>query len=66
LPHLVELLCGSLTDALAAADTVVITKHWPGLEALTRQLRADQRIVDLVGPDGADALGPERYAGIGW
>ena len=56
----------SLSDAVASADTVVITKRWPGLEGVVGQLRDDQRVVDLVGLDGADALGPERYAGIGW
>jgi GDP-mannose 6-dehydrogenase len=66
LPHLVELLCASLPDALAGAETVVVTKRWPGLETLPEQLRAEQKVVDLVGLDGAQALGPERYAGIGW
>jgi GDP-mannose 6-dehydrogenase len=66
LPHLVQLLCATLADAVASADTVVITKRWPGLEGVVGQLRDDQRVVDLVGLDGADALGPERYAGIGW
>jgi GDP-mannose 6-dehydrogenase len=66
LPHLVELLCASLPDALAGADTVVVTKRWPGLETLAEQLHDRQSVVDLVGIEGADALGPERYAGIGW
>jgi GDP-mannose 6-dehydrogenase len=66
LPHLVELLCAELPDALAGAETVVVTKRWPGIDDLPAQLRNDQRVVDLVGIEAAEALGPERYAGIGW
>ncbi|HEY7331593.1 MAG TPA: nucleotide sugar dehydrogenase [Candidatus Limnocylindria bacterium] len=66
LPHLVELLCANLADALARAETVVVTKRWPGLETLVEQLRDGQSLVDLVGLEAAETLGPERYAGIGW
>jgi GDP-mannose 6-dehydrogenase len=66
LPHLVELLCGSLADALAGAGTVVATKRWPELDNLVSLVTDEQRVVDLVGLTGMEALGPERYAGIGW
>ncbi|HEY8177931.1 MAG TPA: GDP-mannose dehydrogenase, partial [Candidatus Limnocylindria bacterium] len=67
LPHLLELLRGSLDEALAEADTVIVTKRWPGLEDLARRLQSHQRVVDLVGGgDELEALGSERYAGIGW
>jgi len=66
LPHLAELLCASLENALAGAETVVVTKRWPELEGLAAQLHDGQSVVDLVGLDPAEALGPERYAGIGW
>ena len=67
LPHLLELLRGSLDEALAEADTVIVTKRWPGLEDLARRLQPQQRVVDLVGGgDELEALGSERYAGIGW
>jgi GDP-mannose 6-dehydrogenase len=66
LPHLVELLCHGLDDALARAETVVVTKRWPELDALGERLREGQRVVDLAGLPPQEALGTERYAGIGW
>lgn len=65
LPHLAELLAASLVEALAGADTVVVTKHWSGLD-LIPHLDAHQRVVDLVGIPGLRDRDPERYAGIGW
>ena len=58
LPHLLELLRGSLDEALAEADTVIVTKRWPGLEDLAQRLRPQQRVVDLVGA--------RRRAGGAW
>lgn len=66
LPHLVELLCSSLADAVSPADTVVVTKRWPGIDELAGLLEDRQRVVDLVGEPSLEGLGPERYAGIGW
>lgn len=66
LPHLVELLCSSLSDALAGAETVVVTKQWPELEDLGSALGDGQKVIDLLGVAGLEELGPERYAGIGW
>ncbi|MGH2456379.1 MAG: nucleotide sugar dehydrogenase [Candidatus Limnocylindria bacterium] len=66
LPHLVELLRESLADVLAGAETIVVAKRWPALDRLSAELPDDQRVVDLVGVPGLEALGPERYAGIGW
>ena len=66
LPHLVELLCSSLDEALGEAETVVVTKRWPELDALTRTLRPGQSVVDLVGLAWPDGKPPAAYAGIGW
>ncbi|HEY7464336.1 MAG TPA: UDP-glucose/GDP-mannose dehydrogenase family protein [Candidatus Limnocylindria bacterium] len=66
LPHLVQLLCSSLAEAVTPAGTVVVTKHWPALEELAGLLRDEQRIVDLVGVPALQSLGAHRYAGIGW
>jgi GDP-mannose 6-dehydrogenase len=66
LPHLAELLQPRLTDALEAADTVVVTKLWEGLDALGRMVEPHQRIVDLVGLHDAAAAAQDRYVGIGW
>ncbi|MEP6468460.1 MAG: UDP-glucose/GDP-mannose dehydrogenase family protein [Chloroflexota bacterium] len=66
LPHIAGLLCGSLDDALAAADTVVVTKRWPELDALAALLDERHRVVDLVGLEGLGSALANRYAGIGW
>ena len=67
LPHLVELLCSTMGDAVRPADTVVVTKRWDGIEQLAGMLDERQRVVDLVGSDSAlESLGQDRYAGIGW
>jgi GDP-mannose 6-dehydrogenase len=66
LPHLAELLEARLEDAIGAADTIVVTKRWDGLDELRRMVGPDQRIVDLVGLDDTDAAPRERYVGIGW
>jgi GDP-mannose 6-dehydrogenase len=66
LPHLAELLQARLEDAIGAADTVVVTKRWDGLDDLGRMIGPEQRIVDLVGLEDAAATAPEQYVGIGW
>jgi GDP-mannose 6-dehydrogenase len=66
LPHLVDLLHSSLAEAIAGANTVVITKQWPELETLGELLDDGQHVVDLVGIRSLEALGRGRYAGIGW
>jgi GDP-mannose 6-dehydrogenase len=66
LPHLAALLCGSLPDALADADTVVIAKRWSELDGLAAQLEERHRIIDLVGLDGLSDLDADRRVGIGW
>jgi GDP-mannose 6-dehydrogenase len=66
LPHLAELLQARLEDAVGAADTVVVTKRWDGLDELGRLVGPDQRVVDLVGLDDAGTSTRERYVGIGW
>ena len=66
LPHLVDLLCASLDDAIDGADTVVVTKAWAGVQGLGSSLGERQVIVDLVGIEDLASRGPERYCGIGW
>lgn len=66
LPHLAELLQARLEDAIEAADTVVVTKRWDGLDDLPRLVGPHRHIVDLVGLDQAGAAFQERYVGIGW
>jgi GDP-mannose 6-dehydrogenase len=66
LPHLGALLCGSLTDVLDGAETVVVTKRWPEVDDLASRLGPNQRVVDLVGVPQLDTALGERYAGIGW
>jgi GDP-mannose 6-dehydrogenase len=66
LPHLAALLRGSLDDALSGSEVVVVTKRWPEVDTLADRLTDGQLIVDLVGITGLEAVGAERYAGIGW
>jgi GDP-mannose 6-dehydrogenase len=66
LPHLVELLRGSLSEALSGAETVVVTKRWPALDDLGVAIGEGQSIVDLVGIPGLRTSAADRYAGIGW
>jgi GDP-mannose 6-dehydrogenase len=66
LPHIAALLCGSLDDALAAADTVVVTKRWPELDTLAARLDERHRVVDLVGLDEIPRSSSNRHFGIGW
>jgi GDP-mannose 6-dehydrogenase len=66
LPHLVELLRGSLAEALAGAETIVVAKHWPDLDDLGTALGERQLVVDLIGLPGLESSAADRYAGIGW
>ena len=66
LPHLAALLRGSLDDALSGSEAVIIAKRWPEIDTLAERLTAGQQIVDLVGIPALEAVGNERYAGIGW
>jgi GDP-mannose 6-dehydrogenase len=66
LPHLAALLCGSVAEVIGGAETVVVAKRWPELDALADLLDERQRVVDLVGIPGLDVSVGERYAGIGW
>ncbi|MEP6468462.1 MAG: hypothetical protein ABJC24_01685 [Chloroflexota bacterium] len=51
---------------MAAADTVVVTKRWPELDALAALLDERHRVVDLVGLDGFPRPMSNRHLGIGW
>jgi GDP-mannose 6-dehydrogenase len=66
LPHLGRLLKRSLAEAIAGAETVVVTKTWDDLEALSEVLEAQQAVVDLVGLPQSSAASAARYLGIGW
>jgi GDP-mannose 6-dehydrogenase len=66
LPHVADLLCNSLAEAIADAETVVIAKAWPELNGLPQLLGPERAVVDLVGVKGLEPRGTERYAGIGW
>ena len=61
-----QLLQARLEDAIGAADTLVVTKRWDGLDDLGRMVGPDQRVVDLVGLEDAGVAGRDRYVGIGW
>lgn len=66
LPHLVQYLRESLDAALAGARTIVVTKTWPAIAELPRQLHRDQVVVDLCGVPWPRERFAGRYIGVGW
>jgi GDP-mannose 6-dehydrogenase len=66
LPHLGDLLCGSVDEVLDHADLCVVgTKDPVVLDALTRA--GDRIILDLVRlPDAQQRRSQPGYIGIGW
>ena len=67
LPHIANLICGSLEQVLAEAEVIVIANWEPAFSDVPRQLRSDQILVDLVRLiDRPDSSLEGRYYGIAW
>lgn len=66
LPHLGELLSGSLDATLQASEAIVVTKVWEGVRDLADRLRGDQVLIDFAGGPPDWSLLGQRYTGIGW
>jgi GDP-mannose 6-dehydrogenase len=59
LPHVAQLLANDAEELIADSEVVVIGKRILNGEQLTRMLRADQIVIDLVGIDiGREAIRP--------
>ncbi|MEY3271239.1 MAG: hypothetical protein RLZZ341_140 [Pseudomonadota bacterium] len=66
LPHIGQMLRGELSEVVAASDVVVLGSSSPAvIEALSGQLRAGQRVVDLVGLKDPARL-PVAVTGLCW
>jgi GDP-mannose 6-dehydrogenase len=66
LPQLPQLLVGSLDDALALSEVIVIAGHHPEFAGLARKLKRGQTAIDLVGLLGPSAASRVRIEGLCW
>lgn len=66
IPHIATLMCDSIDEVLCRSEVIVIGNSSCEFTEVLKQLRADQKVIDLVGvlrcPDQADG----RYEGICW
>jgi GDP-mannose 6-dehydrogenase len=65
LPHLNELLVGTLEEALQGSELVVVGNNAPEFSKLAELLDKDQRVFDLAGIARIDGWGGS-YEGINW
>lgn len=65
IPHIADLMVGSVAEALEDAEVAVVTADAPEYRAAMDLLRPDQHLLDFARVPGADKLG-DRYHGILW
>jgi GDP-mannose 6-dehydrogenase len=65
LPHLRRLLFGTAAEAMAGADTVVVSASQPAVVAGLLEA-APARIIDLSGDLGPDVEALPGYEGVAW
>jgi GDP-mannose 6-dehydrogenase len=65
IPHIAELLVGSVEEAIADAEVVVTTVDAPEYRPVVNLLQPHQRLLDFAGVDGQQKLGA-RYDGFLW
>jgi GDP-mannose 6-dehydrogenase len=65
IPHISELMVGSIDEVIDHGDTVVIGNNDPAFQAVADRPRTGQRIVDLVRISDRRSNGGE-YDGICW
>ena len=65
IPHIADLMVGSVEEALSDAEVAVVTADTPEYRAAIDLLRPDQQLLDFARVPGADKLG-DRYHGILW
>jgi GDP-mannose 6-dehydrogenase len=67
LPHIADLLAGSIDDVLQHAEVVVVTNREPAFASLPDRLRPDHILIDLARVvDQPHARLNGRYHGIAW
>ena len=65
IPHIADLMVGSIEEAVADAEAVVVTAKSPEYRAVADLLGPDQRILDFARLPEAEAL-EDRYDGFLW
>jgi GDP-mannose 6-dehydrogenase len=66
IPHIADILSDDMDAVLAHGDLVIIGNPAPEFKFLGSQVRADQKVLDLVRIPGLSAELGERYSGINW
>jgi len=65
IPHIGSLLCATLEDALREAEVVIVATKVEK-ERLSRMLRPEQTVIDLVNLDKSRRPRASAYEGICW
>jgi GDP-mannose 6-dehydrogenase len=65
IPHIAEIMVESIDAIVDGSDTIVIGNGSSEFADVTQRVRADQKVVDLVGVAKPPAPTP-NYFGIGW
>lgn len=66
IPHVADMMVGSVDEAIDGADVVVITANSPEYADVADRLGPDQTVVDFARLAQAEALGADRYDGFVW
>ena len=65
MPHLADLLCNTLGEALAEAELLIISQKCCSITELANHVTSDQLILDVNGWSELEAL-PAQYSGSCW
>jgi GDP-mannose 6-dehydrogenase len=65
IPHIAEIMVESIDAIVDGCDTIVIGNGSNEFEDIVQRVRADQKVVDLVGV-AKPATSMPNYVGIGW
>jgi GDP-mannose 6-dehydrogenase len=66
IPHIWELMSGSIDEVLAKCDTIIIGNGSPEFRSISDKVREGQVVVDLVRAFGARRSNGRNYEGICW
>jgi GDP-mannose 6-dehydrogenase len=64
-PHIANIMVGSVDDVLASADTIVIGNGSSEFREVVGKLKPHQHVIDLVGI-AKPAKPSNQYSGVGW